>query len=62
MTKILLIMVLSIVLGSVMCACHGAEQSAGMALDSAASVIRSGDEKIWIAPEATPSHPSADKY
>ena len=33
--------------------CSSAEKSAGMVLDSAASVVRSGDEKVWIDPSAT---------
>lgn len=34
-------------------ACHTAEKSAGMALDNANSVVKTGQEKLWVDPNPT---------
>ncbi len=35
--------------------CASAEKSASMVIDNAASVVKTGQEKAWIDPDATPT-------
>ena len=54
MKHILLILSLLLVIASIGCA--PAEQSAAKALDNAGSVVKSGADKLWITPSATPKY------
>lgn len=42
-------------------ACHSVEKSASMAFDNANSALKTGEDKLWVEPDAKPT-PAAEKY
>lgn len=50
------------VLALIASGCASAEKSASMAIDNAASVVRTGQEKAWIDPDATPTPLPLERY